>query len=214
MAKTTKVVNKRTTSSKSNNINNSKGFFGKSFDLKNRKVQFFVVILIVAILGGGYFTFKSFAATTQSWVYDINKGNLTMNVSPLNECSYSKYNEPTKNGKTVWSMACPNISTTSTTAISADTALLPLIGRNYSGNYRACAFIKGGGKGIQVYVRGGSQGRSAFPMVSTNGYGYYCSPKIFIKSPATVSGGVQLSSGAQAGGWITVSSVVIERLSL
>lgn len=35
---------------------------GKSFNLKSRKVQFFVVILIVAVLGGGYFTFKSFAA--------------------------------------------------------------------------------------------------------------------------------------------------------
>ncbi|MFO0887438.1 MAG: hypothetical protein U0413_04420 [Candidatus Saccharimonadales bacterium] len=63
MAKTTKVVNKRTTSSKNSNTNNGKGFFGKSFDLKSRKVQFFVVILIVAILGGGYFTLKSFAAT-------------------------------------------------------------------------------------------------------------------------------------------------------
>ncbi|USN95597.1 MAG: hypothetical protein H6793_00300 [Candidatus Nomurabacteria bacterium] len=66
MARTTKVVNKRTTSSKNSNTSKSKGFFGKSFDLKSRKVQFFVVILIVAILGGGYFTLKSFAATSDS----------------------------------------------------------------------------------------------------------------------------------------------------
>lgn len=33
----------------------------KSFDLKSRKVQFFVVIAIVALLGGGWFTYKSFA---------------------------------------------------------------------------------------------------------------------------------------------------------
>ena len=66
MARTTKVVNKRTTGSKNSNTNNGKGFFGKSFDLKSRKVQFFVVILIVAILGGGYFTFKSFASTASA----------------------------------------------------------------------------------------------------------------------------------------------------
>lgn len=35
----------------------------RRFNLTNKKVQFFVVIAIVALLGGGYFTIKSFAAT-------------------------------------------------------------------------------------------------------------------------------------------------------
>ncbi|USN95601.1 MAG: hypothetical protein H6793_00320 [Candidatus Nomurabacteria bacterium] len=76
MARTTKVVNKRTTSSKNSNTSKSKGFFGKSFDLKSRKVQFFVVILIVAILGGGYFTLKSFAFTPLTTTIDTYNGKI------------------------------------------------------------------------------------------------------------------------------------------
>lgn len=34
----------------------------RKFDLSNRRVQFFVTIAIVALLGGGWFTYKSFAA--------------------------------------------------------------------------------------------------------------------------------------------------------
>ena len=60
MAKTTKAPAKRTTV-KQNKKSKQVGIFGKSFDLKSRKVQFFVSIFIIAILGGGYFTFKSFA---------------------------------------------------------------------------------------------------------------------------------------------------------
>lgn len=48
-------ITKKTKASKSAGLK-------RRFDLTNKKVQFFVVIGIVAILGGGYFTFKSFAA--------------------------------------------------------------------------------------------------------------------------------------------------------
>lgn len=62
----------------------------RRLDLTNKKVQFFVVIGIVAILGGGYFTVKSFASTvlyrispSDIWCsgsncgvsYDANKNN-------------------------------------------------------------------------------------------------------------------------------------------
>jgi len=51
----------------------NKSFFGKKFDIKSRKVQFFVSILVIAILGGGYFTFKSFAAVND-FVYTPSNG--------------------------------------------------------------------------------------------------------------------------------------------
>lgn len=44
----------------------NKGFFGKKFDLKDRKVQFFVFIMIFAILGGGWNVYKSFASAGQA----------------------------------------------------------------------------------------------------------------------------------------------------
>lgn len=44
--------NTKNSISRNNKLKN-KGLFGKSFDLRNRKVQFFVFILIIAVLGGG-----------------------------------------------------------------------------------------------------------------------------------------------------------------
>lgn len=44
----------------------NKGFFGKRFDLRNKKVKFFVFILIFAILGGGWNVYKSFASAGQA----------------------------------------------------------------------------------------------------------------------------------------------------
>ncbi len=43
---------------------NKKNHLSQSFSLQSKKVQFFVVIAIIAILGGGYYTIKSFASTT------------------------------------------------------------------------------------------------------------------------------------------------------
>ena len=64
MAKATKVAPKHTSTSSKSSVVKKKGLLGRSFNLQSRRVQFFVVILIVAILGGGYFTYKSFAATS------------------------------------------------------------------------------------------------------------------------------------------------------
>ena len=89
MAKTTKAPVKRATA-KQNKKSKQVGIFGKSFDLKSRKVQFFVSIFIIAILGGGYFTFKSFAAT-QDFIYTADNGYLNP------ETKASTQLEPKKN---------------------------------------------------------------------------------------------------------------------
>lgn len=59
----------------------------RRFDLTNKKVQFFVVIAIVAVLGGGWFTLKSFA---NSVTYRYQPSDLTlscnMQFSPPGSC--------------------------------------------------------------------------------------------------------------------------------
>ncbi len=57
--------NTKNSISRNNKLKN-KGLFGKSFDLRNRKVQFFVFILIIAVLGGGWNVYKSFASAGQA----------------------------------------------------------------------------------------------------------------------------------------------------
>ncbi len=87
-----------TSSSKASNKSKAtkKGLLGRSFNLQSRKVQFVVFILVVAILGGGWFTYKSFAATA-SWTYSISNNNLTGTLQrPGEKCSISPYNEPQK----------------------------------------------------------------------------------------------------------------------
>lgn len=72
----------------------SKGFLGKKFNLQSRKVQFFVVILIVAILGGGYFTYKSFAATEVTYTNG--------NIYDLWNSSYASINSPRKDEGSIY----------------------------------------------------------------------------------------------------------------
>lgn len=59
----------------------------RRFDLTNKKVQFFVVIAIVAVLGGGYYTVRSFADTT---TYRFQPSDFTlscnMQYSPPGSC--------------------------------------------------------------------------------------------------------------------------------
>ncbi len=78
----TKTPIKKTTRTTTKTTTQKKGFFKRRFNLQSRKVQFVVVILIVAILGGGWFTYKSFAATV-SYSFSDPANNL--------RCGYHEY---------------------------------------------------------------------------------------------------------------------------
>lgn len=74
MAKVKKTANKRSSAIKASS---GKGW-KKKFNLQSRKVQFFVVIAIVALLGGGWFTYKSFADSNAA---QIAASSLTKNTT-------------------------------------------------------------------------------------------------------------------------------------
>ena len=233
MAKTTKVVNKRTTGSKNSNTNNGKGFFGKSFDLKSRKVQFFVVILIVAILGGGYFTFKSFAAaytitvmnnsTSESFNYAPQQKNQNCNIDYQNSYESSKNNlkvvsvgcngnaNPDVDGWNIWTPTYTSMSS----YINTGGIRKPQITPNF---YRACVTVRGGGRikttiwtePYSTLYR--SEGTSEKHTIANSGkYERYCSPyRQVIGDPRRirVSGSVQVSSPNTL---VVISNIQIEK---
>lgn len=130
MAKIIKSAPKRSVSA--NNKKSSKGFLSKKFNLQSRKVQFFVVILIVAVLGGGYYTYKSFAATPELNVYTLNA------YSDFDCGQYCKPTvDPSKNNATVWTL------TSDSGKYSFISSKKPYY---FEANktYQFCSFVKGG----------------------------------------------------------------------
>ena len=73
--------------------------FKKGFDIANRRVQFFVVIAIVALLGGGYYLYRSYAATQNQWNYNISSG--TIQILSTNPTNKTPIKEIAKNSKLV-----------------------------------------------------------------------------------------------------------------
>lgn len=78
MAKPTKTAPKRTNKSKT-----KKGkldFLTNRINFKSRKTQFILTILVFALVGGAWFTYKSFAATE---VYSYSRKIPTNNATKL-----------------------------------------------------------------------------------------------------------------------------------
>jgi hypothetical protein len=97
MSKTTKNTKRRSTTS------GKKIDPKKVFDLANRKVQFFVAITIVALLGGGYYVYRSYAATQNQWNYNL--GNGTVQILSTNKTNKVPVKETAKNSKLVAQLA-------------------------------------------------------------------------------------------------------------
>lgn len=115
----------------------------RRFDLTNKKVQFFVVIGIVAILGGGYFTFRSFAATTT--VYTAKPGSGLKPASTGKNCSAAPSSESTSKGNiAVIALKCTASTSPSLAQVSASAS-------NLTGKTRACFTAKGAGK-VDAYA--------------------------------------------------------------
>lgn len=108
----------------------------RKFDLTSRKVQFFVAIIIVAILGAGYFTFKSFAATNTASYSFTNVTNFYSTGWGCNAASNTKYiSESSKNGNKVFVLPSANYCAGSKQNVYLSTLA----------NYRVCATVKGKG---------------------------------------------------------------------
>ncbi len=231
MAKST-TNNKKTVSKKQN-----KSFFGKKFDLKSRKVQFFVSILIIAILGGGYFTFRSFAA---EWTYYLPFAHMSYQVNNQKKfnwpgrtlpCRGTPATDQSKASMQVISITCDNSN-------SLHESIMYIAGYdavNIKGNYRACVDIKGTGK-FYIHVHGNTTGypygiatakEKSVPMKYygydiDNGSSYtkYCSPYLQHtgQSASSVAGsydqllaGVDIQSRSSKPTWLYLSSFYMEK---
>lgn len=222
MAKTTKKAPKRATTTK------KKGFLGRSFNLRSRKVQFMVFILIVAILGGGYYTYKSFAAS-QSWPYTIASHNLI--AAPKGSCQTSYYEEPQKNKMLVWSIACPADRAGNSAQVNTLYSALPA---GWGGTYRFCAYVKGVASSLSVaysygypttdfVVSSGAPDLNSFSTIGTNktpyknfnssSYQYLCSPTFVLNNNMNYRmRGTVTTSGDLGKSWINVASITLEKL--
>ena len=195
----------RTATSNSSKVG-SKKVYKKSlsvrrFNLQSRKVQFFVVIFIVAILGGGYFTFKSFAATS---ILHMEPGspNATFysQFTSYPDCKRQIISEPSKNNKSVWNIACSSSSTATAGITGKNTAYL-------SGLYQVCAMVKGGG---QIKISEQSSGKSTTVTVVNDGnYRIYCSP---ISGSATQAHSFSPHVEAKPGSWVSIAYLQLNQI--
>lgn len=205
MAKVTKSVKRPATSSSIKSVGKSrKGLFGRRFNLQSRKVQFVVFILIVAVLGGGYYTYKSFAA---SWTYSLSNNNLAATPNG-SACQAVPYNEPAKGNARVWSITCQPTSALPSSNVEVKTvgSYLP---SGYSGNYRFCAYVKGRGK-FELYMAGAQ--KTSFYEINYPDYKYVCTQTQYFSTPRAMDGRVVMQTGATQGGWINVGSIVLEKI--
>ncbi len=184
----------------------------RQFDLTNRKVQFFVVIGIFAILGGGYFTFRSFAQA--SWNYAGSDKNISLrNIYPESPCTLNRSADASKNNQIVINMLCPKDG--QATAVTPNTYLIG------GSSYRYCASIKGGGT-VQLIIddSGGFTGGSAskdFNVINNDSYNTYCTPgtPVLTRSqPYFAYVVAQTFPNPPSATWINIQNMWIEQVIL
>jgi len=123
--------------------NQKKSVLNKLGGLSKRS-KFIVVVLIFAVLGGGYLTYKSFAATPNYGPEKIT--SLSSNNSQLIQkddgCNYMTKPDPAKNNAIVKNLYCPPYKRW---------LMYPNTGSGYTstwikGSYKNCFTVKGVGK--------------------------------------------------------------------
>ena len=159
------TVTKRTSSASS-----KKNGLKKRFDLTNRKVQFFVVIAIVAVLGGGYFTVRSFANTiAATWTGH----QLIQDTWVPNTCSFTKGTESGKNNAPTMDVRCPSYGGQ---LITPQTLALG------SGTYQACVNVKGNGN-MSIWTSPGFDATiKRYTLINDGSYREYCTNNVTITS--------------------------------
>lgn len=205
-------ITKRTTK-KVNSKN--KSILSKRFDLKSRKVQFFVSILIIAVIGGGWFTYRSFAATTK-WTYNIANRNLTHDDDVNKSCKSIRVKEPEKSNQIVISVTCTD-RTRGVTEIGT-------VGARASANktYRACAFVKGlgwpnisiGGDAFPPRAYRGDPYTGVSHNIFTGNYTYICSKSLKTVRSGEMHGHISVYNTNQPANTsnFRVANIIIEQL--
>ncbi len=149
----------------------------------SKRSKFIVVVLIFAVLGGGYLTYKSFAATAGPAPIQNYAGSLTF-IGLTTGCTSNKANDPGKNNLLVMNVYCPprKLWTVRTTRTASTNVTWP------KGTQVICVMAKGVGK-IRVSdvdrVKFTGNG-AAYYNINSPDYKEYCSTPITIREFGTV----------------------------
>ena len=217
MAKTTKVTKTNNKSSakatKTSNKSGKLSFLTNKINFRSRKIQFLLTILVFALVGGAWFTYKSFASSyTVTYAYP----NLTtVSFGQNSSCTAKNTQDPAKNSNMVVGVSCTGANGNSSISVRTPDHKVPI---NYSnGSWRACAVVKGAGN-LQVHVDTGYSGFAEYQQYSnfnSSGYTSICSPwtaylpAMSRPSQVNMLGYVNINGGQP--GIIVVGSITIER---
>ena len=207
MAKTTKVTKTNNKSSakatKTSNKSGKLSFLTNKINFRSRKIQFLLTILVFALVGGAWFTYKSFAAepiqtatfgTANMLAYD---GGGKYGCTGQKLVDMVQVSEEQKNNQNVWVLKNRGSCIISAYKPSASVA----------DSYRVCVFAKGMGN-IEFPSLGNSVGQAAVG-VST-GYVKRCSGTVRYEANRVEPIVIRNSSGQR----LQVGTVTLERMGL
>lgn len=206
-AKTTKKTTAKSTAKTVKTAKSPKTTGGIS--LNSNRGRFIATILIVAIIGGGLFVYRSFASTTATWTYTVANTQLKeasgANNSP---CKATVVNEPSKNNTKVINLACSTDGAGATAQTVGASITSALVNRPY----RMCAVIKGSGTvGASFTVPGlKSNTQTTLTFYPKADYSQHCTAPIDAQRVGPVTAVV---SATKRGTNVRVSSISIEQLS-
>lgn len=176
--------------------------------LKTPKGRLIAIMLVFAVIGGGIFVYKSFAATA-SWTYTLDNGYMVANGSS-GGCKTVKVRDPSFYNSTVANMTC---SSTGSSTISTRGAA----GADNQ-TYRVCAWAKGVGRlWFHLYTPDTTdrtqQVYSVKTVSSLDRYTYYCSDWTTVRGyyGGQVVGLTTHVSVGDKGTFLNVGALVIDK---
>ena len=132
----------------------------------SKRSKFIVVVLIFAVLGGGYLTYKSFAATRYTENIATGESENLYAYGPI-KCDTSRVNDPAKNNAVVMNIYCPKRNDVTTTYnVTNRLNNSDVVSKGYQ---QACFMMKGVGT---FTVKGGAA--SVKYSSNTSTYREYC----------------------------------------
>ncbi|MCX6729838.1 MAG: hypothetical protein NTV95_04360 [Candidatus Saccharibacteria bacterium] len=143
----------------------------------SKRSKFIVVVLIFAVLGGGYLTYKSFAATRYTEILTSAK-DLS---GAEGQCNVNKVNDASKSDALVMQIYCPQRTNYSTT----DFSIVNRTGSPYtvpSGYFQACVMMKG----VATFTVGvGGAGFNSYS-INDSKYKEYCSKPYWVSDTSNL----------------------------
>lgn len=205
------MATKTTKTTKSSNSNKTKSIKSKRYNLSDSKTRMFIIMLSFAIIGGGVFVYRSFAATP-SWTYTVSTKNLVGSNGPVGStCKATNVVDSTKNNSTVIKLTCG--STMSTAQASRASIVGAAITTEMVGKYyHLCTVIKGSGTlGMWMTIPGlvSNSQTVVNTAAKSEQYNKSCTAALIAQKAGPIQGYV---TATNAGTNVNVSSLIFEEL--